>query len=287
MTTLLELLRTSPAFFTALCAVAGLMVGSFLNVVIHRLPKMLEREWHTQCAQIRGENPPAGPRYNLVTPRSACPACGHLITARENVPLLSFLFLRGRCAHCGARISLRYPLVEGLTALVSAFIAWRFGFGAAALAALPFAWALIALTFIDLDTQLLPDAITQPLLWVGLLVNLTGVFTDLPSAVIGAVAGYLVLWGVYWLFRLVAKKEGMGYGDFKLLSAVGAWLGWQTLPLVILLSSLAGAVVGISLIVFARRGRNVPLPFGPYLAGGALFALFWGQDIIRLYLQGL
>lgn len=285
---ILHLLEASPAVFVILCGVLGMMVGSFLNVVIHRLPKMMEQEWREQCAAL-DEPPnqstvPTGPRYNLVAPRSACPACGHQIRALENIPILSYLVLRGRCSQCKAAISPRYPIVEALTGALSAFAAWHFGFGASALAALVFVWALIALTFIDFDTHLLPDSITQPLLWLGLLVNFSGVFTGLQSAVIGAMAGYLTLWSVYWLFKLTTGKEGMGFGDFKLLAAIGAWLGWQILPLTILLSSLVGAVVGITLILFAGHGRQVPIPFGPYLAGGGLIALFWGREITQAYL---
>ena len=263
------------------------MVGSFLNVVIHRLPKMLEREWHAQCAELDGKKPEDAPRYNLVVPRSACPHCGHMIGALENIPVISYLLLRGKCKGCGAHISARYPVVEVVSGLLSGFAAWHFGFGLAALAALLFVWALLALTFIDFDMQLLPDVITLPLLWLGLLLNLPATFVDLRSAVTGAAMGYLVLWGVYWLFKMATGKEGMGYGDFKLLAAIGAWLGWQMLPLVILLSSLVGAVVGITLIVVARRGRNIPIPFGPYLAGGGLIALFWGQTLTQGYLQML
>ncbi|MBI5657966.1 MAG: prepilin peptidase [Nitrosomonadales bacterium] len=268
-----------------------MMVGSFLNVVIHRLPKMMEREWLAHCSGLNGSAGPdsAGaepaPRYNLVVPRSACPHCGHNISAPENIPIVSYLLLRGKCRSCGAPISARYPLVEALSGLLSGYAAWHFGFGLAACAALLFVWALLALTFIDFDTQLLPDDITLPLLWSGLLFNLAGTFADLRGAVIGAVAGYLVLWAVYWLFKLATGKEGMGYGDFKLLAAIGAWLGWQMLPLVILLSSLVGAVVGVTLIVAARHGRNAPIPFGPYLAGGGLIALFWGQALTQGYLR--
>jgi leader peptidase (prepilin peptidase) / N-methyltransferase len=285
MTDIFQFLQSSPLAFAGTCAVLGLMVGSFLNVVIHRLPKMMEREWRQQCAELNGKQPEQTPRYNLVVPRSACPHCGHRISALENIPVVSYLLLRGKCKGCGATISLRYPIVETLSGILSAYAAWHFGFGLAALGALLFVWALIALTFIDFDTQLLPDSITLPLLWLGLLLNLSATFADLHSAAIGAVAGYLALWGVYWLFKLATGKEGMGYGDFKLLAAIGAWLGWQMLPLVILFSSLVGAVVGIALIVAARHGRNVPIPFGPYLAGGGLIALFWGQTLTHSYLQ--
>ena len=279
-----EPLQSSLVMFTGTTAILGLLVGSFLNVVIHRLPKMLEQEWREQCSAMNQESmPPAAP-YNLVVPRSACPSCGHPISAWENIPLLSWLALRGRCAHCKAPISPRYPVVEATTGLLSGLVAWHFGFGLAALAALLFTWSLIALTFIDFDTQLLPDSITQPLIWLGLLFNLGGLFTTLNEALVGAVAGYLALWSIYWLFKLVAKKEGMGYGDFKLLAAIGAWLGWQMLPLVILLSSLVGAVVGVALILFAGHGRQVPIPFGPYLAGGGVIALLWGGQITQAYL---
>lgn len=277
-------LLSDPLAFTILAGLLGLFVGSFLNVVIHRLPRMMERDWHAQAAELRGEEPPASERFNLATPRSRCPHCGHQITLLENIPLVSYLVLRGRCGHCGAGISKRYPTVEATSALLSAYAAWHFGFGAAALGALLFVWAMVALTFIDLDTQLLPDDITLPLLWLGLAFNLAGTYTELADAVVGAMAGYLVLWSVFWLFKLATGKEGMGYGDFKLLGAIGAWLGWQVLPLTILLSSLVGAAVGIALILFARHGRNVPIPFGPYLAAAGLIALFWGERLTSHYL---
>lgn len=283
---MLEGLQHSPSVFVVVTTVLGLMVGSFLNVVIHRLPKMMERTWREQCAEINGNAADAADAatYNLVVPRSACPSCGAQIAALQNVPVLSYLLLRGRCANCKSPIGLRYPLVELVTSGLSGFLAWHFGFGYAAIAAIVFAWALIALTCIDFDTQLLPDDITLPLLWVGLLVNARGIFTDLTSAVIGATAGYLVLWLVYWLFKLVTGKEGMGYGDFKLLAAIGAWLGWQMLPLVILLSASVGSIVGIGLIILARHGRNVPIPFGPYLAIAGLITMLWGGAIMRAYL---
>jgi leader peptidase (prepilin peptidase)/N-methyltransferase len=285
MTDFFHLLQSSPLAFAGTCTVLSLMVGSFLNVVIHRLPKMLEHEWHAQCAELSGKAPEETSPYNLVLPRSACPHCGHKIGALENIPVISYLILRGKCKGCGAHISTRYPIVEATSGLLGLCVAWHFGFGLAALSALLFVWALITLTFIDFDTQLLPDIITLPLLWLGLLFNLPGTYTDLHSAVIGAIAGYLLLWSVYWLFKLATGKEGMGYGDFKLLAAIGAWLGWQMLPLVILLSSLVGAVVGVTLIIAARHGRNIPIPFGPYLAGGGLIALFWGQTLTQNYLQ--
>lgn len=281
---MIDLLQ-EPLALALLAALLGLFVGSFLNVVIHRLPLMMEREWHVQAAELRGEEAPDMPRLNLAAPRSRCPHCGHLISALENIPLVSYLILRGRCRHCKAPISPRYPAVEALTALLSGYAAWHFGFTFAALGALVFIWALIALSFIDLDTQLLPDSLTLPLLWLGLALNLRETYAALPVAVIGAMAGYLSLWSVYWLFKLMTGKEGMGYGDFKLLAAIGAWLGWKVLPFTILASSAVGAVVGIVLIVAARHGRNVPIPFGPYLAAAGVIALFWGDAITARYLS--
>lgn len=279
------LLLESPALASAVAGILGLLVGSFLNVVIHRLPRMMERDWYLQCAELRGETAPEKERLSLAAPASRCPHCGHAIRAWENIPVLSFLLLKGRCSGCQAPISLRYPLVEAFTGLLSAFTVWHFGPTLAAAAALLLLWAMVALTGIDFDTQLLPDSITLPLVWLGLLVNISGTFTDISSAVIGAMVGYLSLWSVYWLFKLATGKEGMGYGDFKLLAAIGAWLGWQMLPLTILLSSLVGAVVGVALIVLARRGRNVPIPFGPYLAAAGLLALYWGQELTQSYLR--
>ncbi|MBI5626912.1 MAG: prepilin peptidase [Nitrosomonadales bacterium] len=282
---MIHILQTSPLLFTVMSAILGLMVGSFLNVVIHRLPKMLEIGWQQQCAELRGEEYVPVTPYNLIVPRSACPHCNHAISAWENIPVVSYLLLRGKCKNCGAAISPRYPVIEAISGILCAYAAWHFGFGMTAAGALLLVWALLALTAIDFDTQLLPDDITLPLLWAGLLLNLFGVFTDLYSAVLGAVTGYLVLWSVYWLFKLITGKEGMGYGDFKLLAALGAWMGWQMLPLIILLSSLVGAVVGITLIVALKHGRNIPIPFGPYLAGGGFIALFWGQTLTQGYLQ--
>jgi leader peptidase (prepilin peptidase)/N-methyltransferase len=274
-----------PTVFTVSCAVLGLIVGSFLNVVVHRLPIIMERDWQCQCAELRGEEQPVHEALSLVIPRSRCPACGHPISALENIPVISWLALRGKCSACHAAISPRYPLIESLSGLLCALAAAHFGYGWAAAGALLLIWSLLALSFIDFDTQLLPDSITLPLLWVGLLFNLFGIYTDLQSAVIGAIGGYLALWSVYWGFKLATGKEGMGYGDFKLLAALGAWLGWQVLPLTILLSSLVGAMAGIALIVLARRGRNVPIPFGPYLATSGMLALFWGQDLTQSYLH--
>jgi leader peptidase (prepilin peptidase)/N-methyltransferase len=265
-------------------AIFGLLIGSFLNVVIHRLPKMMQRESDNYVAQESGKPLPHTERYNIVVPRSACPHCGHRITALENIPVVSYLFLRGKCIECKTPISVRYPIVELLTGALSALLVWRFGSGIAGLATLLFAYLLIAMTFIDVDTQLLPDDLTLPLLWCGLLINLNGTFVPLQEAVIGAVGGYLSLWSVYWLFKLTTGKEGMGYGDFKLLAALGAWLGWKMLPVIILLSSLVGAVVGIALIVFAKHGRDNPIPFGPYLAAAGMIALLYGKPMVQAYL---
>jgi len=283
----ISLVLSNPLIFTFSAALLGLCVGSFLNVVIHRLPKMMERQWRAECAELAGQQAPPAERYNLVVPRSACPSCNRQITALENIPLVSYLVLRGKCAGCAAPIGLRYPAVEALTAALSAYVAWHFGFGIAAGGALLFTWAMIALTFIDLDTYYLPDGITLPLLWLGLLLNINGTFAPLSAAVIGAAAGYLSLWAVYWAFRWATGKEGMGYGDFKLLGAIGAWLGWPMLPLTLLLSSLVGAVIGIGLIVFAGRGRSVPIPFGPYLAVAGMIALLHGTALTRAYLGPL
>lgn len=278
---------SDPIWLAAACTVLGLLVGSFLNVVIHRLPLIMERDWQAQCAQMRGDAAPHPEPLSLARPRSRCPQCGHAITALENIPVLSWLALRGRCRGCGGAISARYPMVELLCAALSGYAAWHFGPGWTTAGALVLLWALLALTFIDFDTQLLPDAITLPLLWAGLLFNLWGSFTDLQSAVIGAMAGYLSLWLVYQGFRLATGREGMGFGDFKLLGAIGAWLGWQMLPLVILLSSLVGSVAGVALIVLARHGRATPIPFGPYLAAAGVIALFWGRWITATYLGTL
>jgi len=275
------LLFAAPASLgpTLVAALFGLLIGSFLNVVIHRIPKMMQRESDNYVAHESGKELPHTDRYNLMVPRSACPHCGHQITALENIPVVSWLVLGGKCRKCKAPISPRYPAVELVTGLLSALLVWTFGSGWAGLGALLFAYLLIAMTFIDYDTKLLPDDLTYPLLWAGLIINIDGTFVPLRDAVIGAAAGYLVLWAVYWLFKLVTGKEGMGYGDFKLLAALGAWLGWAMLPTIILLSSVVGAIVGISLIVFARRGRDNPIPFGPYLAAAGLIALLWGEQI--------
>lgn len=286
---LLDSLQTSPALFALVCFILGLVMGSFLNVVIHRLPRMLERQWRAECAELVGGNADRTEteRFNLVLPRSRCPHCRHAIRAWENIPLLSYLLLRGRCSACRQRISPRYPAVELLAGLAAAMVAWHFGWSPAALGALLLSWALLALTFIDFDEQLLPDAITLPLLWLGLLFNLWGTYVPLHDAVIGAMAGYLSLWTVYQLFRLATGKEGMGYGDFKLLALLGAWLGWQALPMIILLSSVVGAVLGIGLILATRRDRGVPMPFGPFLAIAGWIALIWQEPILELWYRFL
>ncbi|CAG2141357.1 prepilin peptidase [Cupriavidus plantarum] len=277
-----ELAALPPAFLVFAAGLIGLMVGSFLNVVIHRVPRMMEHDEANYIAELRGEPLPHPERYNLVVPRSACPHCGHQIAAWENIPIVSYLFLRGRCAGCKTRISVRYPLVELTSAVLSALAMWHYGPTVQALAALVMIWALIAATMIDADTQLLPDQITLPLLWLGLLLNLKGVFVPLADAVIGAAAGYLVLWSAYWLFKLVRGKEGMGYGDFKLMGALGAWFGWQALPALVLLSSVVGAVFGILMLVVRRQGRETPFPFGPFIAGAGLLVLFFGADLLPL-----
>ncbi|SFW11424.1 A24 family peptidase [Nitrosovibrio sp. Nv17] len=280
-----DFLQHSPAAFISLCTVVGLAAGSFLNVVIHRLPEMMRREWMQQCAGLRGGTVESSATpFNLCVPRSACPHCGHTLRALENIPVASYVWLGGRCSRCRASISLRYPAVEILTASLSGLTAAHLGYGPAALMALVFVWGLIALAFIDARTQLLPDGITLPLLWAGLLASLEGGLTDPRSAVIGAAAGYLALWLIYWCFRLATGREGMGHGDFKLLAMIGAWLGWQMLPLVILLASLAGAAAGIGAMAIAGRDHRAPLPFGPYLAGAGGVALFWGDCANRAWL---
>ena len=280
----LAVLRESHAWLMAAAGVAGLCVGSFLNVVIHRLPKMMEAQWRAECAALQGVETAPEPKLNLMTPPSRCPACGTPIKAWQNVPVVSWIALRGRCAACRAPISARYPGVELAAGALAVLLAAHFGYSAALAWALPYAWALLALTFIDLDTQLLPDDITLPLLWLGLLANLQGTYTTLGSAVLGAVAGYLVLWAVYWAFRLIAKKEGMGYGDFKLLAAIGAWTGWQVLPVAILVAAGLGAVVGSLMLWLTRRGRETPIPFGPWLALGGIVALLWGREAVTAWL---
>src|SRR6056297_1069520 len=289
---LVELLSSMPAVWLTVVGLLSLLIGSFLNVVILRLPVMMEREWRAQAAAVEGrEEEPAEP-FNLVVPRSRCPQCGAEVRAWQNIPILSYVLLRGRCAQCATPIGLRYPIVEGFTALTSVLVAWRFGVTPEAVAALVFTWTLIALAVIDIDHQLLPDSMTLPLLWLGLLLSLwhdtaggTVLFQTPREAIIGAAAGYLSLWSVYHLFRLATGKEGMGYGDFKLLAALGAWLGWQMLPLIILLSAVVGAVVGIAMILLLGRDKQVPIPFGPYLAAAGWIALLWGPQLTDAYLH--
>jgi leader peptidase (prepilin peptidase)/N-methyltransferase len=303
---IIELLSTNTPFYLFCVGLLGLVVGSFLNVVIYRLPIMMEREWISQCAELtenqedHSENDSTNKSvvnkdkdkdtsdqstFNLNTPRSRCPHCGHAITALENIPVLSFLMLRGKCSDCGTKISARYPIIESVTAILSVILAWHFGFSWAALAGLFFTWALIALTMIDFDHQLLPDGITLPFLWLGLGLSLWNVFIDSQTAIIGAMAGYLSLWTVYWAFKLVTGKEGMGFGDFKLLAMLGAWMGWKMLPVIILLSSVVGALVGITLIIALGRDKTIPIPFGPYLAAAGWIALLWGSDLTNAYLR--
>jgi leader peptidase (prepilin peptidase) / N-methyltransferase len=279
-----DALRAEPAIFVIFSIIFGLMVGSFLNVVIHRLPKMMEREWHANCLELQGKESPEQTKYTIVTPRSACPKCDHQITALENIPIVSYLILGGKCSGCKTKISIRYPLIEALTGALIGLVAYKFGYTYTTLFAFVYVFALVTLTFIDFDTQLLPDDITLPLLWLGLLFNLNTGFTDLKSAVLGAMLGYLILWSVYWLFKLVTGKEGMGYGDFKLLGAIGAWFGWQLLPAVILLSSVVGAVIGIGMMMFRGKTGSTAIPFGPFLALGGIAALFCGQQLASFYL---
>ncbi len=265
----------------------GLFVGSFLNVCIYRLPIMLERSWKIQASEILKTPPPIYEPFGLALPRSRCPHCGHKIHALENIPILSYIFLRGKCSECKTHISVRYPLVELLTAVLSAWAASRYNANLAGIGAIILTWALVCLAMIDIDTQLLPDDITLPLIWAGLFLNIENTYTPLQNAVIGAMAGYLCFWSVNMLCRLILKKEGMGYGDFKLMAAIGAWLGWAILPLTILLSSAIGAVVGITLIIFKRHKRNTPIPFGPYIAVAGYIALLYGQALNDWYLLTL
>ena len=281
---MLELLTQERWALLTTALVFGALIGSFLNVVIYRLPVMMERDWEDELAFAQDKEPTQRERFNLITPRSRCGQCGHLITALENIPMLSWLVLRGKCSACGTRISARYPLVELATALLFMACAWAFGPTLQTLAAMLFCAVLVALTGIDLDTQLLPDQLTLPLLWIGLLLNVFGLFARLPDAVNGAAAGYLTLWSVYWLFKLATGREGMGYGDFKLLGALGAWFGWQALPMLLLLSSAVGAVVGVAILVVQKKGRNTAIAFGPYLAMAGLITLFFGGQMQSAFL---
>lgn len=275
---------TTPVGFTTLSGIIGLLIGSFLNVVIYRLPIMMKREWRNDCLEfLELENDVPTDVFNLALPASNCPNCQAKIQPWQNVPVLSYLLLRGKCANCKTPISARYPVVELLTAILSIIVAWHFGFGWQAAAGLVLTWVLIALSLIDLDTQLLPDVIVLPVLWLGLIASLFTIFIDSSTSIIGATAGYLVLWSVYHGFKLFTGKEGMGYGDFKLLAMLGAWLGWQYLGVIILLSSLVGAFIGITLISLNKHSRDVPIPFGPYLAIAGWIALLWGKSLNLYY----
>jgi len=285
MNDFIMLMEQVPALLYGTVTILGVLIGSFLNVVIYRLPIMMEREWKAECAE---SFPDAkidvdSEVFNLVVPRSRCPQCSHLIGSSENIPLLSWLFQKGACKHCGCKISKRYPTIELLTGFMSLAVALVVPFGWPLLFALIFTWALISLTFIDFDTMLLPDQLTLPLLWLGLLINISSTFTDLTSAVIGAACGYLSLWSVYWGFKLLTGKEGMGYGDFKLLAALGAWFGWQALPMIILISSFAGAIIGIAVIACSKDKKSRPMPFGPYLAIAGWAYLVYGAEITHFY----
>ena len=292
MTEVLTLVEENRELFIFLISLLGLFVGSFLNVLIYRLPLRLQHEWQSECQELLSTSNPGSSKTptdtqpgSILSSRSHCPHCGHLITALENIPVLSYIFLKGKCSECKAKISSRYPAIELLTAILSAMVAFSFGYTPATAFVLILVWSLIALSFIDFDHQLLPDKIVYPVLWLGLLINSNNILVDLNSALYGAVAGYLALWSVYQVFKILTGKEGMGYGDFKLLALLGAWLGWQMLPLVILLSSLVGALIGILGILILGRDRQLPIPFGPYLSIAGLIALFWGHKIIDSYLQ--
>ncbi|MCZ6565293.1 MAG: A24 family peptidase [Gammaproteobacteria bacterium] len=266
--------------------VIGSLLGSFLNVVIHRVPLMLERQWKTDCQELleQNTNSSSQEKYNLCTPRSHCPSCNHQVKAIENVPIISYLFLRGKCSNCGIKISLQYPLVELFTAILTTFVVWKFGISLQSLGAVALTWYLIALSGIDIKTQLLPDNMTLPLLWLGIILNIFSTYTDLTSSILGAIFGYLALWLVFHLFKLVTGKEGMGYGDFKLLAALGAWLGWQSLPLIILLSSAVGAIIGLTMIATKLQERSAPIPFGPYLAVAGWIVMLYGNQLMGFYL---
>lgn len=281
---LLETLNAHPVYAISVAFLFSLLIGSFLNVVIYRVPKMMELEWLAQLDEMQGKEPKQE-KFNLAVPHSRCPKCGHRIRWYENIPVVSYLIQRGRCNGCETKISVRYPAVELFTAAISAFVVYLYGLNTVSLAVVFFTWVLICLTMIDYDTQLLPDNITLPLLWLGLLINSFGTFTSLHMAVAGAMVGYLSLWSIYWLFKLLTGKEGMGYGDFKLLAALGAWAGVDQLPLIILFSSLVGAIFGIMMIVLKQHERQNPIPFGPYLAVAGWITLIWGQEITYQYLQ--
>lgn len=283
---LLETLQQSTALLLIAVGLLGLLVGSFLNVVIFRLPLMMQADWRRECRQfLQLAEEDATPPFDLIRPGSRCPSCHSPIKAYQNIPVLSYLLLRGKCANCASAISARYPAIESLSGLCSLLVAWHFGYGLPMVFALILTWSLIALSFIDIDHHLLPDSITLPLIWLGMLLSLQGIYTDSQAAIIGAIAGYLSLWSIYWLFKLLTGKEGMGYGDFKLLSVFGAWLGWQYLPMIILLSSLVGAVIGVGMIALGKHTAGKPIPFGPYLAAAGWLALLWGDGLNQLYLH--
>lgn len=284
---LLYLLQDNAIVFYGVVALFSLLVGSFLNVVIYRVPVMMENEWRRGCQELDCEDPDSLPpleKFNIATPASRCPSCNQAIRSWQNIPILSYLFLRGKCANCSIKISPRYPIIEFVTAVLSVIVAWHFGPSWQCLAGLIITWCLITLTMIDFDHQLLPDSITLPLMWMGLIASLIPLFVSTQDALVGAAAGYLSLWLVYQLFKLLTGKEGMGYGDFKLLAALGAWFGWASLPTIILLSSLTGAVVGIALMVITKRGREVPIPFGPYLAAAGWLTMIYGERLSQFYL---
>lgn len=290
MQELQTILQSSPILLVSLIVIIGLLVGSFLNVVIYRLPVMMERGWKKECTEYLelddsklDQNEP----FNLVLPLSRCPGCDAAIKPYQNIPVISYCFLRGKCANCKTHISLRYPIIEAFTGFMSGIVAWHFGYSVEMLFALLLTWSLITLSFIDIDHQLLPDSITLPLVWLGLFLSLFSIYTDTHTSIIGAIAGYLSLWTVFHLFKLATGKEGMGYGDFKLLAVFGAWLGWQYLPIIILLSSLVGAVIGVSMVIIVKKDHNIPIPFGPYLAAAGWLALIWGEQINSLYLTSI
>ena len=282
---------TYPIALLVFALVLGLIIGSFLNVVIYRLPVMMQRDWTEQCYEFleikddkaKKNDTDRFANFNLSQPGSHCPNCKHEITAIENIPVLSYLIQAGKCKNCKAPISKRYPIIESACGIFTLLIAYQFGFTWLALASLVLTWSLLVLTMIDYDHQLLPDDITIPILWLGLIINYFGLITTLEEAFLGAIAGYMILWLVYWMFKLLTDKEGMGHGDFKLLAALGAWMGWQALPQIILLSSLIGALIGIGLIIIKGRDKNIPIPFGPYLAGAGFFSLLWGDELNQLY----
>ena len=281
-------LQTHPALFIFSMTMLGMCIGSFLNVVIYRLPKMMQQDWHEQCCElldIKNEDLTEQQKVNLVFPGSSCPSCQHKITALENIPVISYLFLKGRCRSCNTRISLQYPIIEMFTGLATAYVAWHFGFSLQTLFAVFLTWALISLSMIDLEHSLLPDDITLPFMWLGLACNVFGVFTDIYSSLIGAMLGYAILWIIFMSFKLATGKEGMGYGDFKLLALLGAWLGWQSIPLIILLSSITASIIGLAMIIFKGRDKAAAFPFGPYLAIAGWITLVWGKELTALYLN--